>query len=423
MGFEAEISNRFDECRAIIPSAAQPYQEARLPSIPVFGTTLASVALIAAAVCLPGHAVAQGPSGSQSIEIPLTPARWSIQPDAPRTPDDTARFETHLGRPSLLLPGGFASANGIDLRNGTIDADVATYPKGAFFGVAFHVESPDKYENLFFRPGASGTIQYSPSWYNMNAWQFYPGSEYTANPDIPTDRWIHVRLVIKGLEATVYIDSATTPTLVVSNLAQGGTSGTIGFWAVGGGGYLSNVRYQPDPVRYPLKPTRSVLPGAITEGWSISEAFQVATVDPGTYPDIKSLRWEPVKAEREGVVMIGRYRKDPRVYPVSAPPEYPVKPTPIPGTEVVFARTTIHADQAAVRKMWIGYSDDVVVYLNGRPLYSGLNARSSREPSYYGWFYPFADAVYLPLQKGPNELVLAVSETFGGWGFLCAFDH
>jgi hypothetical protein len=31
--------------------------------------------------------------------------------------------------------------------------------------------------------------------------------------------------------------------------------------------------------------------------------------------------------------------------------------------------------------------------------------------------------VYLPLHRGANELVLAVSETFGGWGFLCAFDH
>jgi len=29
------------------------------------------------------------------------------------------------------------------------------------------------------------------------------------------------------------------------------------------------------------------------------------------------------------------------------------------------------------------------------------------------------DAVYLPLKKGSNELMLAVSEIGGGWGFIC----
>ena len=32
------------------------------------------------------------------------------------------------------------------------------------------------------------------------------------------------------------------------------------------------------------------------------------------------------------------------------------------------------------------------------------------------------DAVYLPLTKGRNELMLAVSELMGGWGFICRFD-
>jgi hypothetical protein len=29
------------------------------------------------------------------------------------------------------------------------------------------------------------------------------------------------------------------------------------------------------------------------------------------------------------------------------------------------------------------------------------------------------DALYLPLKKGANELMLAVSELGGGWGFVC----
>jgi hypothetical protein len=32
------------------------------------------------------------------------------------------------------------------------------------------------------------------------------------------------------------------------------------------------------------------------------------------------------------------------------------------------------------------------------------------------------DEVYLPLKKGHNELWLAVTETFGGWGVTALFE-
>jgi hypothetical protein len=32
------------------------------------------------------------------------------------------------------------------------------------------------------------------------------------------------------------------------------------------------------------------------------------------------------------------------------------------------------------------------------------------------------DAVYLDLKKGRNEIILAVAEYFGGWGFTCRID-
>jgi hypothetical protein len=33
-----------------------------------------------------------------------------------------------------------------------------------------------------------------------------------------------------------------------------------------------------------------------------------------------------------------------------------------------------------------------------------------------GWLVP--DSVFLPLRKGENELLFAVSESFGGWGLI-----
>jgi hypothetical protein len=69
--------------------------------------------------------------------------------------------------------------------------------------------------------------------------------------------------------------------------------------------------------------------------------------------------------------------------------------------------------------MYFGYSDEVVIYLNSKPLYAGNNVIGFREPGVLGLVDVNNDAVYLPLRKGENELVLAVTEFFGGWGFIC----
>ena len=42
-----------------------------------------------------------------------------------------------------------------------------------------------------------------------------------------------------------------------------------------------------------------------------------------------------------------------------------------------------------------------------------------RDPAVLGIMSVDNDALYLPLRKGSNELVLAVSELGGGWGFAC----
>jgi hypothetical protein len=49
----------------------------------------------------------------------------------------------------------------------------------------------------------------------------------------------------------------------------------------------------------------------------------------------------------------------------------------------------------------------------------GSSAQTFRDPGFLGIVNPENDAVYLPLRRGSNELVLAVSELGGGWGFIC----
>lgn len=87
--------------------------------------------------------------------------------------------------------------------------------------------------------------------------------------------------------------------------------------------------------------------------------------------------------------------------------------------KVVYARTRIDSDRDQVKKLYIGYSDDVSVFLNGKILFRGRSAQNFRDPGFLGIINPENDTVYLSLKKGSNELMLAVSELGGGWGFIC----
>jgi hypothetical protein len=64
----------------------------------------------------------------------------------------------------------------------------------------------------------------------------------------------------------------------------------------------------------------------------------------------------------------------------------------------------------------LGYSDDVVVWLNGALLFRGINGFNSRYPGFLGLVVPAAEHLGLPLRAGDNSLVIAVGGRTFGWG-------
>jgi len=87
----------------------------------------------------------------------------------------------------------------------------------------------------------------------------------------------------------------------------------------------------------------------------------------------------------------------------------------------VLARVAVDSAADAVREFRFGYSDEVTVFLNGRPIYSGDAHYSHDNPRQEGLIGLWQGSVYLPLKKGRNEIVLAVSDVFGGWGWMGQF--
>ena len=365
-------------------------------------------------------------AASSFISVPLDPDRWVIsQENFKLDPADrqlhNGEITEYLGRRCMRVSKGLFWTKGLEFRDGIIEADVAFPPSAVFFGLAFRIESADDYEVVFFRPGASGTsqaVQYTPGLRGANIWQLYTGPGYTAEAKLTRERWTHVRIEVRGPVARLFLDGAAEPTLVVPELRLRNGRGSIGFWGHMGDSYFADLRYTPEPDSPAAAVPPAFRPGTLAE-WQLSEDFDAAKRDPEAYPDVRALKWEKVEAENPGMVIVNRYRRSPNVLPPDRDERIRGLRT---GGRFVFARTTIRSDRDAVRKLRLGYSDEVVVFLNGAPVYSGNDALYFREPKFLGLLDGEGDAVYLPLKKGDNELLLAVTEYFGGWGFLCRLE-
>jgi hypothetical protein len=210
------------------------------------------------------------------------------------------------------------------------------------------------------------------------------------------------------------------PALVIDDLKSGIQRGQVGLAALTGAVCFANfeVRTLPDAAWQRHPPLTA--PGTIIR-WQLSPAYDALARNlerPLAAAEIAQIAWQEVEAEPPGLVLVNRFRDSPHPR-VSFATDWSKRFEPQPGMQVVYARAVIDSDREQVKKLSIGYSDDVSVFLNGSILYRGRSAQNFRDPAFLGIVDVENDAVYLSLQKGSNELVLAVSELGGGWGFIC----
>lgn len=333
--------------------------------------------------------------------------RWKI--NGPKT-----SLTTHLGRRALYLGPGEAMLRDVSFQDGTIEVDLAVTGNRSFVGLVFRSGSEREQETFYLRPHKSNlpdALQYAPVFNGSSAWQLFSGPGFTAETEIPKNEWFHVRLEVAGKQARLYMNGSATPVLEVKELKRGIDSGAIGIYGGVTGGYFSGYTFK-QAERSAVEPVKAApIDPRILSRWTLSEAFDAK--DLGSETQASPASWQPVTVEPPGMVMIDRYRGNP-----SAGPRTPVS-GPVPGRKVVFARAVIMSDRDQVKKMNLGYSDEVTVYLNGKKLFTGRGNFQLRDETFLGIMNLEGEAVYLPLQKGRNELQLAVGEVFGGWGYIC----
>jgi hypothetical protein len=263
-------------------------------------------------------------------------------------------------------------------------------------------------------------MQYTPILNTGMNWQLYNGPGFTGAVDIPKGEWFHLRLEITGAQAKLYVKDMEKPALVMTDLKSGVQRGQIGFAVLTGETYVANFEARTTPEipwerHWPATP-----PGTLTK-WGISPSYDAlarSVEKPLSKSESDGIEWQNVEAEPPGLVALYRYREAPHLR-VTFANDFSKRLEPQPGTKLIYARTTIESDHDQVKKLYIGYSDEVSVFLNGQILYRGRSAQNFRDPAFLGIVNPENDAVYLPLKQGKNELMLAVSELGGGWGLIC----
>lgn len=329
---------------------------------------------------------------------------------------------TFQGKNCLMLDGGVAALNNVAFRDGVIDVDVATPAARGFFGIQWRIDSVNG-EWVYLRQHKSGlpdAIQYTPVLNTGLNWQLYSNEGFTAPVDIPRNEWFHLRLEVTGAQARFFVKDMEKPALVMPDLKSGVQKGQVALAVLIGSTCFANFEYRQTSDaawerHFPAMPA-----GTLTK-WSLSpsmDALKRNVEQPLSVAEAGQLKWREVEAEPPGLVALNRYFDSPHPR-VAFQSDFSRRLEPQPGTQVVYARTRITSDRDQVKKLAIGYSDEVTVFLNGRALWRGRSAQAFRDPGFLGIVSPDDDAVYLPLKKGNNELVLAVSELGGGWGFIC----
>jgi sugar lactone lactonase YvrE len=309
------------------------------------------------------------------------------------------------GRPCL---SGAAYLSDVAFTNGVIEVDVAVSGSRSYPGLIFRMQSERDYERIYVRPHRAGlypdAVQYTPVINGIAGWQLYNGEGYTAAAQIPAGEWMHLKLEVNGKQARVFIGDDPNPTLVITDLKHGISQGTVGVLGPRNmTACFSNFSYRTDEdLAFEQPPAVETPPGTLMD-WEISRVYPAPRVNRDNYPHFYAIfmsNWQKATPEKSGLVDISRYHgragQDP---------------------DLVLARTVVRSDEKQQIKLSFGYSDEVDLFLNGKKVFSGNSAYQHRDPSFLG-IVGLNDVAHVTLEKGLNEILMMVTETFGGWGFM-----
>jgi hypothetical protein len=341
--------------------------------------------------------------GAEPITINMTADHWQTR--------ENAEFLRQLGfyHGLMRLNSGDAVLKGVTFGDGTIEFDVNTIGRGAP-GIAFRQQDENNFELLYLRPDPAcpafhACIQYAPQTHGVLLWDLFP--QFQTRAPLRENGWNHIKMVISGRRMNVFINDVPSPTLQVGRLEGDTLKGAL---RLQGPGTFANLAITPDavdglspePVPYPLDHE----PGLV-RNWHLS---RFATLPNGKDPDYNQMpaasqEWKAITTERNGLVNLSR--------------EYGL-PVHDESRAVAWLKTTISSGTKQTRKVDIGWTREVWVFVNGKLVYADKNLFDSEEARKIpdGRCSLENGTFTLPLESGDNEVAVALADKFFGWGLM-----
>lgn len=348
--------------------------------------------------------LAAGGSIWAAEEVPFGPA-WKI--------DGEGQIADAGEHGVLDLGTGVAAAPGVELEDGTIEVEVQVSSHQSFVYVRFRDGGDGDWEEIYLRPHKShlpDALQYTPVIGGVSQWQIFHGEAGTAAVGLPAEQWIPLRLEVSGRKLAVFVGDRTDPAMVIARMAHEPRAGGIALRCfltrdtqAPFGARFRRLRVSPGKTTFDfgsVPPAAAVDPRTVT-GWQASPVFAIEEKLYSELPDVDESAWRDVETEPDGTALLDRLPR----------PE---------GTRAYGAvlRLRLQAANAGVRSLDLGFSDAVSVFLNGRPLVGLDQSYRFDRPRVQGVMGLHQSRLHLPLERGPNELRLVVTESFGGWGLI-----
>lgn len=350
------------------------------------------------------------------IRFPMNEEHWA-------TVTDNVEFSTYKSVQAVQSN----DENGIgillkdyEFTDGIIEFDVELKGMG-FPGIDFRVDKDTLNSERFYiryfgtpDPLRRTTLQYAAVVDKVNLWDLT--DDYQAAATIHEGKWNHVKLVVSGKQMKVYMNDMEQAALHVPALEGFTDSGAI---ALSGNVVYANFTIRPNatenlPSVAGYDPTYS--DSHYLRNWSVTEpkdfpfGRDVMRVYPGnprlsidnTFLDSMAI-WKPITAQRRALVNLTKK---------------------FGGTEqgqrrLTWLKTEISSETEQDKRIDMGFSDEIWVFINGQPLHTDKNYYGTpgmKEPR--GRCTLANTSFQLPLQKGKNEVLIAVTNYFFGWGII-----
>lgn len=278
----------------------------------------------------------------------------------------------------VLELDGMVLVEGLEIEDFGIEVEILA-PAPCYPGILFRLTDLQNFELAYAVPAVSGqsdAIQYDPIFNGSNTWQLHTGAAYQCRATVPQGEWFTLRIDVEGERAAIQVGDQ--PPLVVERLSHASAPGRIGLWT------FRPARFRNMRVTEPrsLKSLSGVIPtppaGAIDEWWLQGT---------GT-----------VTTEPNGVLNLNRY-----LVASDAEARLSRRFTSDFETDVEIA---------------LGLSDDLVLSLDGAPLFTATHIFSGFEDQgARGWVLPPVSSLSRRVDPGQHRLeaALRATEPFG-WG-------